>query len=447
MKKIKQISLIIVLILSVSIAKSQTYVSGGIYNNTDWTLSNSPYFITGDIVLFPGKTLTIEPGVEIKLDGNYFLEIRGELISIGDIANRITYSYKNVTTNKSSWKGIRIINNQGGKASFEYSVFRNADEAVNTECCWNGGPVYYNHCEFSYNTIALSGYSGDDYLVDNCNFNNNTKAITRADKNVINSTFTNNQYGLYETERINVKKSTFSNNDVALYGGRGFIDSCLIENNNIGITPHYEGFELINNEILNNNIGAQLNGYENTQNYPAVKNNKICFNSIYNVENLDEINKDLTENCWCSNNQDTIDSKLFDGYDDISKGLFNFDIYALNCNTLLNRIIKVDLGTVYPNDSVDIIIIDSVLSINETENTSINLFPNPFSSHLKIDITRKNITFFSVTIYNSYGQQVFIEQYRNENIIIVPTENLENGIYIVSIKSDNYYNSTVILKN
>jgi hypothetical protein len=47
---------------------AQTSVSGGIYQNTNWTLAGSPYIVTESIVVFPGKTLTIEPGVEIQIN-------------------------------------------------------------------------------------------------------------------------------------------------------------------------------------------------------------------------------------------------------------------------------------------------------------------------------------------------------------------------------------------
>jgi len=53
----------IAILLIAQSGKSQTTVSGGIYSNTTWTLANSPYVITGNIVVFPAATLTIEPGV------------------------------------------------------------------------------------------------------------------------------------------------------------------------------------------------------------------------------------------------------------------------------------------------------------------------------------------------------------------------------------------------
>lgn len=57
-------AVIIAFFLSSFYVNSQTTVSGGIYQNTTWTLAGSPYIVTGSIVVFPGKTLTIEPGCE-----------------------------------------------------------------------------------------------------------------------------------------------------------------------------------------------------------------------------------------------------------------------------------------------------------------------------------------------------------------------------------------------
>jgi hypothetical protein len=47
---------------------AQTAVSGGIYQNTTWTLAGSPYIVNSSIVVFPGNTLTIQPGVEIQIN-------------------------------------------------------------------------------------------------------------------------------------------------------------------------------------------------------------------------------------------------------------------------------------------------------------------------------------------------------------------------------------------
>ena len=58
------------------IVKAQTSVSGGIYQNATWTLTGSPYIVTGSIVVVPGNTLTIEPGVEILINNQTNNEIQ-----------------------------------------------------------------------------------------------------------------------------------------------------------------------------------------------------------------------------------------------------------------------------------------------------------------------------------------------------------------------------------
>ena len=82
-------------IISLS-AHSQTNFSGGIYTNTTWTLANSPYILTGPVVVFPNVTLTIEPGVVVKIqETSYntsqqiYLELRGKLVAKGTITNPI----------------------------------------------------------------------------------------------------------------------------------------------------------------------------------------------------------------------------------------------------------------------------------------------------------------------------------------------------------------------
>lgn len=72
--------------LSSLYVNSQTSVAGGIYQNTTCTLANSPYIVTGSIVVFQGNTLTIEPGVEIRIDNQtnttIYIETRGQLNAV-----------------------------------------------------------------------------------------------------------------------------------------------------------------------------------------------------------------------------------------------------------------------------------------------------------------------------------------------------------------------------
>ena len=73
---------------------------------------------------------------------------------------------------------------------------------------------------------ALGGYAGWDMVVRRCVFERNTYAVTGAEKVIYDSVFRDNEYGLYETERVSVYDSTFTGNEVALYGGRGEVRGC-----------------------------------------------------------------------------------------------------------------------------------------------------------------------------------------------------------------------------
>lgn len=57
-----------------------TTVSGVIGVNTTWSVAGSPFIVTGNLQVANGAQLTIEPGVEVRIDGNYLMRVDGELV-------------------------------------------------------------------------------------------------------------------------------------------------------------------------------------------------------------------------------------------------------------------------------------------------------------------------------------------------------------------------------
>ena len=57
--------------------------SGFIMSNTTWTKANSPYFLTGDVIVPDSVTLTIEPGVNVRF------KAKSDDMSSGEDPNRI----------------------------------------------------------------------------------------------------------------------------------------------------------------------------------------------------------------------------------------------------------------------------------------------------------------------------------------------------------------------
>ncbi len=76
---------------AVDYGSSGTSVGGIIWENTTWTLENSPYIITDTVQIPANVTLTIEPGVTVTGSGNMFL-VHGRIYAHGTIDDKITFT-------------------------------------------------------------------------------------------------------------------------------------------------------------------------------------------------------------------------------------------------------------------------------------------------------------------------------------------------------------------
>ncbi|MEY3444132.1 MAG: hypothetical protein RLZZ519_2413 [Bacteroidota bacterium] len=298
---------------------AQTQVSGGIYNNVTWSLANSPYIVTGDIVVFPGKTLTIEPGVEVRVQGNgypvtpgTYIEIRGNVVAVGTANAPITFKADGVVTDPWSWAGIAIKTAQGGDGDFNFVNISNARMGFSSDgYVIRPGVTEFNNCNFSNNYIAAGPWFSSRFLDCNftgngiavqpmtslsvalemyrCNFDSNEVAITFVyDTVTIDScVFTNNMNPLPSFGQGSVRNSLFDGNDIALNGlggtiegcefinnnsavrnlSAGGITNCVIRNNQLGVELA-PGAVLQNNEISNNVIGVKI--YDNVPTSPTI---------------------------------------------------------------------------------------------------------------------------------------------------------------------------------
>jgi len=76
--------------LLVSPAFAQTPVSGAIAVNTHWTTAESPYVVSGDVVVQNGAVLTIDPGVTVYMAGASSLTVQsGGVQAVGTAADPI----------------------------------------------------------------------------------------------------------------------------------------------------------------------------------------------------------------------------------------------------------------------------------------------------------------------------------------------------------------------
>lgn len=247
-----------------------TNVNGGIYGNTTWTLANSPYIVTDTVVVFPGVTLTIQPGVMVKFDDDVCLEIRqGYLIAQGTLANPITFTSNSGSPTIGIWGNIYL---NGSHAKISHCNFYYADVAIiNLEDS-------LKNCTFQYNNIGIGSFnvSQRKVVADSCNFSYNN--------NGINCTGPGCNY--YRIDTLFAINSKFCNNGTGICGidRFGIIKNCIIDSNQNGI---------------NQSIGMAC--------YIMIDNCHIGFNTIgisYLMNNLYMV-KDSIKNCIIEYNSNT----------------------------------------------------------------------------------------------------------------------------------------------
>ena len=110
---------------------SVSLVTGTISTNTTWTKANSPYLITGDVTVNESKTLTIEPGTQVRFvaisddqsggdDINRSeLRIRGILRAVGTSSDSILFTSNAEAPAAGDWYGLRVYDS-GSKAFLDY---------------------------------------------------------------------------------------------------------------------------------------------------------------------------------------------------------------------------------------------------------------------------------------------------------------------------------------
>ncbi|MBX7243105.1 MAG: T9SS type A sorting domain-containing protein [Bacteroidia bacterium] len=409
----------ILLLAFLSCLNAQTNVSGGIYSNTTWTLANSPYILTGSVVIFPGKTLTIEPGVEVRVQGNdptggLYLEVRGTLNAVGTPSAPISFISDIPNETYYTWYGISIKGDQGGTVNMNYFTLKNTmyglmnNVVTYDTLALKGCTFMYNNYGISWNTnvkldSSFMSYNGvgvgmmimygsvtavnsvfdnnfanmttiaNGMYLYNSSFTNGGNAIIGAFGVIDNCLFDSNEFAIQESGGLTITNTTFTSNGTAIKGITGSkIMNCTFNYNGVALEVA-DNSEVENNFINENEIGLALAVNTPGQLVSNVKNNEICNNTFFNVENRTNVNLGLEKNCFCNQDSAVIETLIYDGYDDITRGLINYAIYDTTCQVALYYVTKVDLGTT---------------DIPESSVSSLMIYPNPATEILYVADTQ-----------------------------------------------------------
>lgn len=93
-------------VLAPAPASANTIINTHITTDTTWSLAGSPYEVQFDTQVFPGATLIVEPGVEVRFAQQAMLDVRGKILATGTISNPILFTGS--TQTPGWWDGIHI---------------------------------------------------------------------------------------------------------------------------------------------------------------------------------------------------------------------------------------------------------------------------------------------------------------------------------------------------
>ncbi|MDP2935063.1 MAG: NosD domain-containing protein, partial [Dehalococcoidia bacterium] len=146
-------------------ADGPTNVSGIISSDTTWTRANSPYIVTGSILVSQGVTLTVAPGVTVKFDGNYNLRVDGTLRAIGTTYNGILFTSNRPSPSPGNWPHIELsstsppasfdeLGNLAGGSAIRFATIEWADQGI----------YFYNTSPLIDNNAIVNNWHGINYI-------------------------------------------------------------------------------------------------------------------------------------------------------------------------------------------------------------------------------------------------------------------------------------------
>jgi len=312
---------------------SPTYVSGIIDTNTTWTVENSPYVVTNNILVEVGATLTITPGVMVKFAGNYYIMVKGALKAEGETSSQIVFTTNSSSPSPGNWRGIQGSTNS--ELSFRHSIIQYADTGVEAHdanvrisdsevLCNNVGVSFVNSYEKNTGTIVNNTIRSNDIgvLV-------NIGGSVGGDVKIENNAVMHNRLGVKITLGGYSVNVTVSQNVISLNTAAGLKVEGLFWT---GISPYFVNVSL--NYITFNDLGIISDLIQSGAGLWGkfyVEDNDIHSNTEFNFKISHDYapthpsaDQNASGNYWGTSNTTLIDEGIYDFYDDYTLGRLSY---------------------------------------------------------------------------------------------------------------------------
>ena len=272
---------------------ADTMVTGDITSDTEWTVADSPYILSGhhSVYIYSGVTLTIDSGVVVKFDkigtlpynGYADMFVQGNLVAKGNISNPIYFTSitddsvggdsngdgEASTPTPGDWQGINF--ESGSNAIFQNAVVRYAAPDTHGAALLNIG----GNLSISYSTISKNKrwgvYQGSGTTtIDHSQFTDEDSGVHHEGGSVFitNSQFSNTVTGLFTfvtPGEIDFENNTFSGNKEAAEISLG--QATIAHSGNIFTNNTYNGIYLTgepagNFTLDNTSDGPYIGGFQ-----------------------------------------------------------------------------------------------------------------------------------------------------------------------------------------
>ena len=295
--------------------------------DTVWYENQSPIALGQDTVVLPGATLSVCAGVRVEAasGADIALYVRGFLDVRGTQSAPVVFTSGAASpVSGGEWLGILIDGLLGGGGDVRGAIIEYADTGLGAYSTATASTIVVD-CVFRNNHVGLSGNNGSDgTVVEGSSFLDNQVGANTASV-YRDCLFSGNATALYTEAEVDIFDSVVTGNGVGLRGSLKTIQGCLIANNSVvGVeVDAVDGTELLFNSITANGTGVLVvRGFGLFS--PAMSENTICDNTVFDLTLDTFLTVDATDNWWCTTDEAEISSRIYDVYDDASLGDVQF---------------------------------------------------------------------------------------------------------------------------
>jgi len=455
MKKIK-ITFALTLLIAMN-CFGQTTITDNTNINGNWTVANSPYIIEGRAIVPNGQTLTIEPGVEIRLQsstsptpswfdygsGNVgVIRVQGEIIANGTTTNPIIFTRNNT----GFWGTILIDENAANTSSISNCIIEYGKESRNvtgitSPVSFNGGiSVFKSTVSINQNEFRNNNINGlyIREVTNSFDFSNNTfydngsngSVIEQSTLNAINNTYFNNSNGA--SGQVSAIRSTNSN--VYLVG------NLIYNNDDYGIFTSGGGNHyVVNNTIFGNSQGVRVETGANTFIHSSIIQNNTLNFATSNVGGANvEMQYSLTNDATFPENVTNVSNNLLNS-DALftNTGANDFSLQstspAIDAGNPSSSGLNIPVTDILGNPRIDNTIIDigaiefqQALNVNNiNELADLKIYPNPTKDFIYVT-SNESLT---IEVFSIDGKSI-----GNYNTKIIDLSKVKSGIYVLKIE-------------